>query len=86
MNRRDFLAKGAAAAAGLSALAAAMSPLRHLNPDDLPSAEEFLQKHYKEMTPEDKQAVLARVKREVDQRFKTDATVTDPQPLDGVEY
>lgn len=86
MNRRDFLTKGAAAAAGLSALAAAMSPLRHLNPDDLPSAEEFLQKHYKEMTPADKERVLARILAEVKQRYGVEARVADPPPMDGVEF
>jgi hypothetical protein len=45
MSRRGFLAKGAAALAGASAVAAALSPLRDLDPDDLQTAEEFLQKH-----------------------------------------
>ena len=37
VSRRGFLTQGAAAAAGLAALAAAMSPLRHLKEDDLPT-------------------------------------------------
>jgi len=88
MSRRDFLAKGAAAAAGLSALAAAMAPLRHLSDADLPSVEEFLQKHYKEMTPEDKERVLSRIQEQVQTRFgvTADVNVTDPKPLDGVEF
>ena len=53
----------------LSAVAGAVSPLRHLDPDDLPSLEQFLQKHYKEMTPEDKEQVFARIAQAVQQRF-----------------
>ena len=37
--------------------------------DDIPTVEEFLQKHYKEMTPEDKQQVFDRIRREVEQRY-----------------
>jgi hypothetical protein len=69
MTRRGFLRKGAATVAGVSAAAAALSPLRQLAPDDVPSIEKFFQKHYKEMTPADKQAVLDRIAREVEQRF-----------------
>ena len=50
MTRRGFLRKGAATVASASAFAAALSPLRDLVPGDVPSWEEFLQKHYKEMT------------------------------------
>ncbi|OHB81600.1 MAG: 4Fe-4S ferredoxin [Planctomycetes bacterium RBG_16_64_10] len=86
MSRREFLAKGAAAVAGLSALAAAMSPLRHLDSDDLPSVEELLRKHYKEMTPEDKQRVLARIREQVERRYHVTPELGDPPPLEGVEF
>lgn len=86
LTRREFMGKAAAAAAGLSALAAAMSPLRHLSDDALPSVEEFLQKHYKEMTPEDKERALNRIREQVRQRYGVEANVTDPPPLDGVEF
>lgn len=86
VSRRGFLAKGAGVVAGLSALAAAMSPLRHLDPDDLPSAAEFLQKHYKEMTPADKARVLERIGREVARRHKVTPKLIDPPPMDGVEF
>ena len=55
MTRRGFLTQGVAALAGVSALAAAASPLLQLDADDVPTLEEFLQEHYKEMTPEDKE-------------------------------
>lgn len=85
-SRRGFLGKSAAAAAGLAALAAAMSPLRHLTADDLPSLEEFLQKHYKEMSPEEKERALERIRTQVRARHGVEATVTAPPPLDGVEF
>ncbi|MBM3892691.1 MAG: 4Fe-4S ferredoxin, partial [Verrucomicrobia bacterium] len=86
MSRRGFLSKGVAMASGAAALAAAMSPLRHLTGEDLPSVEEFLQKHYKEMTPEEKAAALERIREQVKKRFGVDAKVTAPPPLDGVEF
>ena len=86
MTRRGFMTKGAAAAAALSGLAAALSPLRNLDRRDLPSLQAFLQKHYKEMTPEEKNAALERIRREVDERYHVKATVTAPPPLEGVQF
>jgi Fe-S-cluster-containing dehydrogenase component len=90
VSRRGFLRMGVNVVAGGSALAAALSPLRNLNRDDLPSLEQFLQKHYKEMTPEEKEAVLARIARDVRRRFNVPAdktiNVQDPPPMDGVEF
>ncbi|MHB8900901.1 MAG: twin-arginine translocation signal domain-containing protein, partial [Thermoguttaceae bacterium] len=37
VSRRGFLGQGLAAVAGASAVAAALSPLRHLTSDDLPT-------------------------------------------------
>jgi molybdopterin-containing oxidoreductase family iron-sulfur binding subunit len=86
MTRRGFLRKGAATVAGVSAAAAALSPLRGLAPEDVPSLEKFFQKHYKEMTPAEKQAVLDRIAREVERRYAIRPHVSDPPPLDGVEF
>ncbi len=86
LTRRGFLGKGAAAVSGAAALAAALSPLRHLNRADVPTLEKFFQKHYKEMTPEDKRAVLERITREVEARYGVRPNVQDPPPLDGVEF
>jgi molybdopterin-containing oxidoreductase family iron-sulfur binding subunit len=85
-SRRGFLLKGLAAASGVAAVAAALSPLRHLSSEDIPTLEQFLQKHYKEMTPDDKQAVLERIRREVEARFNVTPIVQDPPPMDGVEF
>jgi molybdopterin-containing oxidoreductase family iron-sulfur binding subunit len=86
LTRRGFLSKGAVALAGASAVAAALSPLRDFKPGDMPSLEQFLQKHYKEMTAADKKAVLERIAHEVEARFGVQPTVADPPPLVGVEF
>ncbi|HPM25078.1 MAG TPA: 4Fe-4S dicluster domain-containing protein, partial [Phycisphaerae bacterium] len=86
LTRRGFLRKGAATVAGASALAAALSPLKDLAPGDRPTLAQLLQRHYKEMTPEEKRAVLERVTHEVAQRYQVTPRVSDPPPLDGVEY
>ncbi|MCU0874846.1 MAG: 4Fe-4S dicluster domain-containing protein, partial [Pirellulaceae bacterium] len=86
VSRRGFLTTGLAALAGVSGVAAAMSPLRNLPPDDLPTLDEFLQKHYKEMTPEDKEQVFARIRQQVEQRFHVQPLLSDPPPLTGVEF
>ncbi|UCE60236.1 MAG: 4Fe-4S dicluster domain-containing protein [Phycisphaerales bacterium] len=86
LTRRGFFSKGSAAVAGGAALAAALSPLRDLTGDNVPSVEEFLQKHYKAMTPEEIQVVLKRIERKVEQRYEVDVSVQDVKPLDGVEF
>ena len=84
MSRRDFLRRGSILATGMGALMAAMSPLRQLQGAFDP--EEFVQKHYKEMTPEEMDKVLRRIERKVAERFDVKATVRDIKPMDGVEY
>jgi molybdopterin-containing oxidoreductase family iron-sulfur binding subunit len=86
MTRRGFLSKGAAAVAGAAAVGAALSPLRAVDPEDIPTLEKFLQKHYKVMTPAEKQAVLARIAREVEARHGVSVSIGDPPPLTGVEF
>jgi Fe-S-cluster-containing dehydrogenase component len=86
VTRRDFVTTGLATLAGVSAVAAALSPLRELKSGDIPTVEEFLQKHYKEMTDADKEAVLARIRAKVQQRYGVEPHLTDPPPQDGVEF
>ncbi len=86
VTRRRFLSGGLAAVSGISALAAAASPLRHLNSADIPSLDEFLQRHYKEMTAEDKEQVFERIEETVEKRHGVDAHLSDPPPMDGVEF
>lgn len=86
VTRRGFFAQGMAAVAGASAVAAALSPLRHLTSDAIPTVEEFLQKHYKEMTESDKEQVFTRIRTAVAERYGVEANITDPPPMDGVEF
>jgi len=84
-SRRSFLRGSLGAAGGLAAFAAAISPLKDLDTEDL-TVEKFLQKHYKEMTPEDKQRVLERIAAEVEKRYEVRPELRDLPPLDGVEF
>jgi molybdopterin-containing oxidoreductase family iron-sulfur binding subunit len=86
VDRRGFLRQGLALTGGVAGLAAAMSPLAGLDPKDLPTVAEFLQKHYKEMSPDEMEAALDRIKKKVEDRFDVTPTVEDLKPMDGVEF
>ena len=84
MKRRSFLGGGLAAASGVAALTAALSPLRHLNPDDYGSWETLFQKHYKDMSPQDMEEALNRIREEVKRRYEVPPDVRDVKHQDGV--
>lgn len=86
ITRRGFLRASTAVAGGVAAFAAALSPLRELDREDLPNLERFLQKHYKEMSKQDMERALERIAGEVKRRYGREATVKDVKPLDGVEF
>jgi molybdopterin-containing oxidoreductase family iron-sulfur binding subunit len=86
MSRRSFLRGSAAAAGGLAALAAALSPLRELKDSDEFTIQKFLQKHYKEMTPSDMEQALDRIRREVEKRYGVRPDIKDIKPRAGVEF
>jgi molybdopterin-containing oxidoreductase family iron-sulfur binding subunit len=86
MSRRSFLRRGAGVTGGMVALAAALSPLRHWDEDERFTLDAFLQRHYKEMTPEEMAHVLARIRDSVKRRHGVDARIEDVRPMDGVEY
>lgn len=83
LSRRSFL-RGTAAVSGLAALAASLAPLRELG--DFTSIEEFFQKYYKELTPDEMKQVLARIERQVEQQYGVRPHVRDLKPMDGVEF
>ena len=62
-SRRNFIAKGALAVAGLAAGGAALSPL--FNAEEIPSIDELLQKHYKRLTDDDKKDIFARLEAQI---------------------
>ena len=78
-SRRAFLGKAAAVATAAAAGPAAASGVGD-------TFERFFQKHYKEMTPADKEAVFARIKREAKAEYGKDIDVTDPAPPPGVRF
>jgi len=86
MSRRSFLRTGAAVAGGLAAFAAALSPLRDITDLQDFSLERFLQKHYKEMTPEEMERALARIRRDVEARYHVRPHLRDVRPQAGVEF
>jgi len=84
MDRRSFLRKSALAASGIAAIAASLAPLRELT--DTTSVDQFLQKHYKEMTPVEMGIVLKRIENEVERQYDVRPHVRDLKPMDGVEF
>lgn len=84
VSRRRFLRSSAVLASGMAAMAASLAPLRELT--DYTSVEKFLQKHYKELTPEQMQKVLERIAREVEKEYHVRPQVHDYKPMDGVEF
>ena len=81
VDRRTFL-KGMAAVGAASAVAKA-KPAEAIG--NL-TFENFFQKHYKRMTPEDKERVFKRIQREIKQEYKVDVKVSDPRPIPGVKF
>lgn len=84
VSRRDFLKRSAVIGSGAAALIAAMSPLRLLK--ETITAEEFVQKHYKEMSREELDKVIARISNKVRERYGVEPNLRDVKPMDGVEY
>ena len=84
MSRRSFLRTSAVFATGVAALAASLRPL--FDTTDFPSTEQFLQKYYKELTPDEMQKVLTRIEGEVERQYGIRPHVRDYKPMDGVEY
>src|SRR5262249_45696248 len=84
VSRRSFLRSSALALSGVAAVAAALEPLRDIN--DPLTLQRFFQKHYKQMTPQDMEKVLARISAEVEKQYKIRPHVKDYKPLDGVEF
>lgn len=83
---RRTVVKGAAATLGAAAFAKAISPLfdaPHLAAMD---REAYFQRHFKELTPEDKAQVFARLEREAKAEHGVAVTIADDRPLPGVKF
>jgi Fe-S-cluster-containing dehydrogenase component len=69
---------------GAAAFAKAMEPLRDW--EEGQSVEGFLQKHYKELGPEELQTTIARLEADTLEKYGREVTIQDFRPLDGVAY
>lgn len=69
---------------GAGALAKALSPLTSWI--DGMSVDEFLQKHYKELTDGELAEVLARMEAETKAKHGVDVTIEDVKPMPGVKF
>ncbi|MBK7403617.1 MAG: 4Fe-4S dicluster domain-containing protein [Phycisphaerales bacterium] len=86
VTRRSFLRGATGALGGMAALVAALRPLKDLPQDALPSLDQFLQKHYKEMSASDMDRALARIRADVEDRFGVTPNLRDVRPMEGVQF
>jgi Fe-S-cluster-containing dehydrogenase component len=84
VNRRTAL-KVVGATLGAGAFARALAPLAEW-PVDM-SLEEFLQRNYRELTPEALRDVLGRLESDARERYgRDDIQIGDQRPIEGVEF
>ena len=69
---------------GAGAFARALAPLAQYS--ETTSKEEFLQKHYREMTPEQLATTLARLEAETKEKYGADVSISDVRPQPGVMF
>lgn len=81
---RRTVVKGIGATLGLGAFAVAASPLLEKRHDM--SAAEFMQRHYKELSPDDKQEIFRRLEAEASEQYGAEVTIKDHRPQPGVRY
>ncbi len=82
-SRRNLL-KMAGAAGGLGALGWAVAPFVRVAGGL--TAEELFQKHYKELDPEDKQAIFRRLEEQTARDYGARVSIGDPAPIPGTKY
>ena len=82
-TRRDAL-RGIGATLGLAAYAKAIAPLTEWAANQ--SVDNFLQKHYRELSPVDLQIVLGRLEKETKANYGADVTITDIKAQPGVKF
>ncbi len=83
VSRRTAL-KGVGATLGVGAFVTAVSPLRKLG--ESVSAEEFLQKHFKELDAEDKAEVFARLEAETREEYGAEVEIRDHPAIPGTKF
>jgi molybdopterin-containing oxidoreductase family iron-sulfur binding subunit len=84
LSRREFLTVTAVGGAVSLAGVAALSPLKKAA--EIPTLEEILQKHYKEMSDEDKKILFKKLEKKLEKQYGKKVSVSDPPPLKDVEF
>ena len=85
VTRRTFLKGTAAAMVGMAGLMAALKPLLALERGEL-SLDDLLQRHYRELTPDQLDRIMAALEVRCQQEYGVRPTIVDRKPLDGVEF
>lgn len=85
VTRRTFLKGTAAAMAGMAGLVAALKPLLALERGEI-TLDGLLQKHYRELQPEELQRILKSLEEKCRQEHGVSPTIRDLRPMNGVEY
>ncbi len=83
MTRRTAL-KAVGATLGAAAFAKAIAPITQWAADQ--SVDEFLQRHYRELGPDDMAKVLARLEQDAREEHGVEVHITDPKPTPGVKF
>lgn len=83
LTRRDAV-KAFGATLGAAAFARALAPLSEWK--DGMDFDSFVQKHYKELGPNDMDVVLRRLEKSTKEEYGADVEIRDIKPLDGVQY
>ena len=83
MDRRTAL-KAAGATLGAAAFARALAPLTTFVEGT--NVDEFLQRHYKELTADDKRTLIARLTEETERKYGAKVTIRDFEARDDVQF
>lgn len=82
-NRRNLL-KGAGATLGVAAFAKAMAPITEWK--ESTSVDEFLQTHYRELSKDQLDEVIARLEEETKNDYGAEVNISDIRPQKGVKF
>ena len=85
VTRRTFLKGTAAALAGMAGLVAALKPLLALERGEI-TLDGLLQKHYRELKPEEMQRILKALADKCEQERGVQPNIQDLKPLTGVGF
>ena len=83
ITRRTALA-GIGGTLGAAAFAKAMEPIQRFTADI--SLDEFLQSHYRELSPDQIQQVLRRIEQDTLEEHGAHVSVSDDRPIPGVQF